>query len=370
MRTKRFEILAVGIALGLVHCGPDETSVYPGDGEDSGGSAAAGAGGSSNGGAVAGGVGGVSGAAGSNGGAVATGGNGAAGAGGIGSGGTGSGGDSSGGSGVGGSGNDGSGGATAGAGRGGQGGAGAAGRGGAGGKAGAGGRGGSGAGAGAGGKGGTGAGGAGAGQGGSGTGGIPNTCTEANRTLTSNGTGRHCNYTYEYWKDQGSGSLVLRSDGFSVDWSNINNLLGRKGVRPGSANLVATYEADYQPNGNSYLCIYGWTRNPLVEYYIVDSWGTWRPPGSTSLGTVQSDGGTYDIYRTQRVNQPSIDGTRTFDQYWSVRTTKRTSGSITVSNHVNAWAGKGMNMGSFYEVSMTVEGYQSSGNATVRMVIR
>jgi endo-1,4-beta-xylanase len=199
--------------------------------------------------------------------------------------------------------------------------------------------------------------------------GITSNCTEAEKTLTSNGTGQHCGYTYEYWKDQGTGSLVLKSDGFSVNWSNINNLLGRKGTRPGSANLVATYEANYQPNGNSYLCVYGWTRNPLVEYYIVDSWGGGRPPGGASVGTVTSDGGTYDIYRTQRVNQPSIDGTQTFDQYWSVRTSPRTGGTITVGNHFSAWASNGLNMGSFYEVSMTVEGYQSSGTADVKMSI-
>ena len=167
--------------------------------------------------------------------------------------------------------------------------------------------------------------------GGAATGCPASTCTEADRTLTGNGTGQHCGYTYEYWKDSGTGSLILKPDGYSVIWSDINNLLGRKGIRPGSANLIVTYEANYQPNGNSYLCIYGWTRNPLIEYYIVDSWGSWRPPGGTSLGTVTSDGGTYDIYRTQRVNQPSIDGTQTFYQYWSVRTAKRTSGTITVA---------------------------------------
>jgi endo-1,4-beta-xylanase len=206
--------------------------------------------------------------------------------------------------------------------------------------------------------------------GGAATGCPASTCTEADRTLTGNGTGKHCGYTYEYWKDQGTGSLVLKPNGYSVSWSNINNLLGRKGIRPGSANLSVTYEANYQPNGNSYLCIYGWTRNPLIEYYIVDSWGSWRPPGGTSLGTVTSDGGTYDIYRTQRVNQPSIDGTQTFYQYWSVRTAKRTSGTITCANHFSAWASKGLNMGSFYEVSMTVEGYQSSGTADVCMSIK
>lgn len=209
--------------------------------------------------------------------------------------------------------------------------------------------------------------------GGVGTGGttsIPSTCSTAEMTVCNNETGTHCGYTYEYWKDHGTGCMVNTADGFSVEWSNIGNLLARKSVRPGSANLLVTYEANYRPNGNSYLTVYGWTRNPLVEYYIVDSWGDWRPPGSTSLGTVQSDGGTYDIYRTERVNQPSIDGPATFSQYWSVRTQKRESGTITVGNHFSAWAGKGMNMGSFYEVSLTVEGYQSAGSADVKLSIQ
>lgn len=199
---------------------------------------------------------------------------------------------------------------------------------------------------------------------------IPSTCAEAQKTLSSNGTGPHCGYTYEYWKDSGSGSLVLKADGFSVDWSNINNLLGRKGVRPGTGKEVVTYESDYQPNGNSYLCIYGWFRNPLVEYYIVDSWGDWRPPGGQGLqGSVTCDGGEYDLYKVARTG-PSIDGNGPFTQYWSVRKEKKESGTLTVGCHFDAWKAKGMTIGSMYEVSMTVEGYQSSGRADVKFVIK
>lgn len=190
--------------------------------------------------------------------------------------------------------------------------------------------------------------------------------TEA-QTITSNQTGSQGGYTYEFWKDSGgSGSMTLGSGGaFSCSWSGINNILFRKGLRPGSKQQTITYSANYNPSGNSYLCVYGWTRSPLVEYYIVESWGSWRPPGGTSMGQVTTDGGTYDIYRTQRVNQPSIDGTQTFYQYWSVRTSKRTSGTVTFANHISAWASRGMNLGNLYEVSFTVEGYQSSGNANV-----
>ena len=194
-------------------------------------------------------------------------------------------------------------------------------------------------------------------------------CTEADKTVTS-GSGTHCCYTYENWIGSGSATMVLKTDGFGVTWTNNTQFVGREGIRPGSGSLVITYSATFQPNGNSYLCVYGWTTSPLVEYYVVDGWGSWRPPGGTSLGTVTSDGGTYDIYKATRTNQPSIQGTATFPQYWSVRQQSKTSGTITLANHITAWAGKGMSMGTFYEVSMTVEGYQSSGTADVKFSIK
>jgi endo-1,4-beta-xylanase len=205
--------------------------------------------------------------------------------------------------------------------------------------------------------------------GGAAAGGSTGPCTEPDKVVTS-GSGKYCGYSYENWVGSGSATMTLKTDGFSVNWTGSTQFVGREGIRPGSANLVIDYNATFTPNGNSYLCVYGWTTSPLVEYYVVDSWGTYKPPGGSSLGTVTTDGGTYDIYKSTRTNQPSIQGTATFPQYWSVRQQKKTSGTITLANHITAWAGKSMPMGTFYEVSMTVEGYNSSGTADVKFTIK
>jgi len=202
---------------------------------------------------------------------------------------------------------------------------------------------------------------------------LPGTPAFAGRIIYDNETGTHGGYDYELWKDYGNTIMELNDGGtFSCQWSNIGNALFRKGRKFNSdktyqelGDIVVEYGCDYNPNGNSYLCVYGWTRNPLVEYYIVESWGSWRPPGATPKGTIIVDGGTYEIYETTRVNQPSIDGTATFQQYWSVRTSRRTSGTVSVTEHFKQWERMGMQMGKMYEVALTVEGYQSSGSANV-----
>jgi hypothetical protein len=196
---------------------------------------------------------------------------------------------------------------------------------------------------------------------------------QAATTLYNNATGTQDGYNYELWKDYGTTSMTLNGGGaFDCSWSNIGNALFRKGKKfdctktyQQIGNISIDYGCDYRPNGNSYLCVYGWTRNPLVEYYIVESWGTWRPPGASSKGQITVDGGTYDVYETTRVNQPSIDGNTTFKQYWSVRTSKKTSGTISVTEHFKAWERMGMRMGNLYEAALNVEGYQSSGSANV-----
>lgn len=211
---------------------------------------------------------------------------------------------------------------------------------------------------------------------------VQETQTEAETLVfTENITGSADGYDYELWKDEGDTLFNVEPGGgcFSCEWKDINNALFRRGQKfdctmtyEELGNISLDYGVDYQPDGNSYMCVYGWTREPLIEFYIVESWGSWRPPGAPfPIGSVTVDGAVYDIYKTTRYEQPSIDDIQTFDQYWSVRREKpvpngtKIEGTISISKHFDAWKKCGLELGKMYEVALNIEGYQSKGKAEI-----
>ena len=198
----------------------------------------------------------------------------------------------------------------------------------------------------------------------------------ATREICRNRTGTHDGLFYTLWKDAGPACITLAGDGrYSLEYAlEPGNLVAGLGWRTGSATRTIGYHAAaFEPGTNSYLTLYGWSTGPLVEYYVVDSWGNeFTPPGEGAvvLGTVESDGGTYAIYRTRRIHKPSIRGTATFDQFWSVRTERRPTGTdqtITFANHVAAWRGHGMELGRMNYQVMATEGFGSTGRSSLRV---
>ena len=191
---------------------------------------------------------------------------------------------------------------------------------------------------------------------------------DANQTVTSNSTGTHNGFFYSFWEQASGATMTLGAAGnYSLTWNTAaQNVVAGKGWKPGSATHTVNYSGTFSPSGNGYLSLYGWTTNPLIEYYVVENFGSYNPSsGATKLGSVTTDGSTYDIYRTQRVNQPSIMGTATFYQYWSIRQSHRSSGTITVANHFNAWKSAGLSLGTMDYQIMATEGYQSSGSSNI-----
>jgi len=196
---------------------------------------------------------------------------------------------------------------------------------------------------------------------------------------TDNAISRINGYDYEYWKDTGNGTMTITTSAdngsFLCMWSNIGNILFRSGKKfinrdkthAQMGDITLLFDAAYNSNGMSYLSVYGWTVDPLVEYYIVEDYMAHNPMrNETILGTHNTDGGTYKIYYCKREAQPSIVGTSDFDQYWSIRTTGRLSGKMNLSNHFRAWEDAGLTLGRLAEIALSVESMQSSGSAIIR----
>ena len=184
-------------------------------------------------------------------------------------------------------------------------------------------------------------------------------------------------YHYEIWYQGGSNSMTYYENGtYKASWSGTNDFLARIGFK---YNEDKTYEElgpidayfKWNKSGNAggynYIGIYGWTVDPLVEYYIVDDW--FSEPGPNLLGTKKGeftvDGATYEIYQNTRYNAPSIKNNQTFPQYFSKRKGARQCGHIDITAHFKKWEEIGMKMGKMYEAKVLVEAGGGSGSFDV-----
>ena len=194
-------------------------------------------------------------------------------------------------------------------------------------------------------------------------------------------------YSYQVWSASGDDNKLIwygpdqgGGAAFRAEWNNANVFLGRVGYQWNEGKPYTEYKnvfcdfnfkrsANGTGGGTSYIGIYGWTRKPLIEWYIVEDWygdGAIGPEAiggkAVKMGEFTVDGATYFIYQATRVYQPSIDGTATFPQYFSVRQTCRQYGTISITEHFKEWEKTGMKLGTnIYEAKFLVEAGSGTG---------
>ena len=184
-------------------------------------------------------------------------------------------------------------------------------------------------------------------------------------------------YHYEIWYQGGNNSMTYYDNGtYKASWSNTGDFLARVGFKydekqtyeqVGPIDAYFNWKKQGSAGGYNYIGIYGWTVDPLVEYYIVDDW--FSKPGANLLGQRKGeftvDGDTYEIWQNTRVNKPSIKGDQTFPQYFSVRKSSRSCGHIDITAHFKKWESMGMKMGKMYEAKVLVEAGGGTGSFDV-----
>ncbi|MCR5378237.1 MAG: glycoside hydrolase family 11 protein [Fibrobacter sp.] len=184
-------------------------------------------------------------------------------------------------------------------------------------------------------------------------------------------------YHYEIWYQGGNNSMTYYDNGtYKASWNGTNDFLARVGFKYnedksysdlGPIDAYFNWTKQGNAGGYNYIGIYGWTVDPLVEYYIVDDW--FSEPGPNLLGKKKGeftvDGATYEIYQNQRNNAPSIKGNQTFPQYFSKRKGARSCGHIDITAHFKKWESLGMKMGKMYEAKVLVEAGGGTGSFDV-----
>ena len=201
-------------------------------------------------------------------------------------------------------------------------------------------------------------------------------------------------YYYEVWQQNYVGEINYENtenNGFSASWKNIENTLAMKGESFERNKTFAsqlkeynvTYDADIDYMGQNNFCsVYGWMEKPdfMAEFYIVDSWGSWRPQGNgydgKDYGSFESNGVTYDIYRSI-ISQMSCfgDGTPIRYIYYSVARdnqaekidgTCNIKNTVNVADHFKAWSEAGLELGYLYDIVFSAESYRSSGSVDLK----
>ena len=110
---------------------------------------------------------------------------------------------------------------------------------------------------------------------------LPGTAKAAT-AICSNQTGTNGGFYYQmYTAGSGSACITLNSgNSYSTSWSNIGDFVAGVGWNPGS-NHTVSFSSSLSASGTSLVSLYGWSTNPLVEYYVMENYAGSPPTAGT-----------------------------------------------------------------------------------------
>ncbi|WP_166384154.1 MULTISPECIES: glycoside hydrolase family 11 protein [unclassified Polaribacter] len=158
--------------------------------------------------------------------------------------------------------------------------------------------------------------------------------------------GNQNNFFYSIDAEDQLGTINITSPNgnghFNFTWNGVRQVVGGLGWR-NTQRISVGYNIGSVTTDNNlkFVGLYGWTRSPLTEFYVCE-----RGPGAlfnaASAGTnYTANNHTYVMTKSQRIQQPSIDGTQTF---WQVQgrwggAALNSNNSINVGTHLDNFKG-------------------------------
>jgi endo-1,4-beta-xylanase len=177
---------------------------------------------------------------------------------------------------------------------------------------------------------------------------------------------------------------------YGATWTETGDFLARAGLtfdKTKTPTQIGTISAEFAEaftvtpvagkTSKIYVALYGWTVEPLAEYYVIDDYGDFVPGPVNSdgtprmnYGTITVDDDTYDIWAMPVMDRPAITGpSEDFTQIFSVRRTRRKCGHISVSAHFSKWASLGLPVGKLEESMFLMEAQNNSGTIEVNATV-
>lgn len=195
-------------------------------------------------------------------------------------------------------------------------------------------------------------------------------------------------YAYDFYHDYDNnqeGMIIYGGDddcAFRAEWHKNNEFLAGTGYLDSSAakpygelgEITADYSYTKTGNGMLYslIGVHGFMMYPYVEYYIVDdifqpfNFDIMQKTHLEEIGSYEMDGEVYTLYK-DHYTMGDLGWGSEIDLLYAIRSSFRTSGHISVSEHFKKWEEMGQELSGIYNCMISCDIYGGTGSIDYSM---